>query len=67
MTMQDIDMPRDNLESVLQAQLIKYFKVYRGRLPSPGLYGRKLKVIERPLIKLSLSPTFGNQVKAAKC
>ena len=43
-----------------------YFAAHKGALPAPGLYGRVLREIERPLILHTLTATRGNQVKAAQ-
>ena len=34
-------------------------------MPTPGLYARVLKELERPLIALSLEATNGNQLRSA--
>ena len=52
----------DSVEQHLQT----YFAAHERGLPSPGLYGRVLREVERPLITLTLEATRGNQVKAAQ-
>ncbi|NKB21926.1 MAG: nitrogen regulation protein NR(I) [Alphaproteobacteria bacterium] len=56
----------DNLSSAVEKHLSKYFDAHRDSLPSPGLYDRILKELEKPLISLSLMATKGNQIKTAK-
>ncbi|HER26980.1 MAG TPA: nitrogen regulation protein NR(I) [Rhodospirillales bacterium] len=55
----------DGLGASIEAHLIAYFAAHGGGLPSPGLYDRVLKELERPLITQTLQATRGNQVKAA--
>lgn len=56
----------ENLSASVERHLSKYFDAHRDGLPSPGLYDRVLREIERPLISLTLSATSGNQLQAAK-
>ncbi|MPY68498.1 MAG: nitrogen regulation protein NR(I) [Alphaproteobacteria bacterium] len=56
----------EGLSGAVERHLAQYFDAHRDSLPSPGLYDRVLKEIERPLIRLSLNATHGNQLKAAK-
>ncbi len=44
----------------------EYFSAHGDALPSPGLYDRVLREIERPLFAVALSATRGNQIRAAK-
>jgi len=53
------------LAACIEPTLIDYFNAHNTSLPSPGLYDRVLKEIERPLITLTLNATRGNQIKAA--
>ncbi len=55
----------DGLGASIEQHLIAYFAAHGGNLPSPGLYDRVLKELERPLVALTLQATRGNQVKAA--
>ncbi len=55
----------EGLDATVERQLKQYFAAHNGSLPTPGLYGRVLREIERPLITLTLSATRGNQIKAA--
>ena len=50
----------------IERHLRTYFSVHHGGLPAPGLYGRILHEMERPLITLALEATRGNQVRAAQ-
>ena len=59
------ELPSNNLSSVVEAYLEEHFSAYGSELPPPGLYGRVLRELERPLIALSLAATRGNQVKTA--
>lgn len=43
-----------------------YFSARGGAPPEPGLYGRVLREVERPLIARTLGATRGNQVQAAR-
>ena len=56
----------ENLSNSVERHLSVYFDAHRDGLPSPGLYDRVLREIERPLISLTLSATSGNQLQAAK-
>ena len=62
----DASSDDDNLSSAVEKHLSKYFDAHRDGLPSPGLYNRVLKELERPLISLSLIAAKGNQIKTAK-
>ena len=42
-----------------------YFAGYGRELPPPGLYGRMLRQVERPLLMAALAATRGNQIRAA--
>ena len=54
------------LSAAVERHLKSYFAAHRGDLPSPGLHGRILREIEKPLIQLSLAATKGNQIRAAE-
>ena len=56
----------EGLGGAVERHLAQYFDAHRDSLPSPGLYDRVLREIERPLIRLTLGATHGNQLKAAK-
>jgi two-component system nitrogen regulation response regulator GlnG len=53
------------LAQSVDEQLAAYFLAHGGELPSAGLYERIIREVERPLIKLTLQATRGNQIKAA--
>lgn len=55
----------DTLSSIVESYLNNYFDTLRGNLPQPGLHGRIIGEVERPLIALTLRATKGNQLKAA--
>jgi two-component system nitrogen regulation response regulator GlnG len=56
----------ESLADAVERHLVQYFEAHEGALPASGLYDRILREIERPLIRLSLSATHGNQVRAAR-
>ena len=60
------NIEEDNLAVAVHRHLSRYFDAHRGELPSPGLYDRVLKELEKPLITLSLLATKGNQIRTAK-
>jgi len=53
------------LSASVEAHLKHYFSLHTGVLPPPGLYEKIIREVERPLIKLSLQATGGNQLKTA--
>ncbi len=54
------------LSATIERHLRRHFGLHGdGELPSPGLYQRILREIERPLIEISLDETGGNQAKCA--
>ena len=55
----------EGLGATVERQLKQYFAAHNDSLPAPGLYGRVLREIEKPLISLTLTATRGNQIKAA--
>ncbi len=55
----------EGLSATVERHLRGYFGAHEDGLPSPGLYDRILREIERPLINLTLEATRGNQIKAA--
>ena len=55
-----------SLGSVISRHVDRYFETEDGSLPLPGIYGRMLREVERPLILRTLEATRGNQVKAAE-
>jgi len=56
--------PLGSLAETIEIHLAQYFASQGNTLP-PGLYQRILREVEEPLIRLSLSATNGNQIKAA--
>tara|TARA_Y100001970_G_scaffold294183_1_gene448086 strand:- start:10561 stop:10902 length:342 start_codon:yes stop_codon:yes gene_type:complete len=62
---EDINIGYKGLSFIVEKQLEEYFRAHGADLPPPNLYARILKEIERPLFKLALIATDGNQVKAA--
>ncbi len=56
----------ERLSGSVEKHLRRYFDLHGGALPPPGLYGRILREIERPLIEVALEATGGNQAKCAQ-
>ncbi|MGH6619458.1 MAG: helix-turn-helix domain-containing protein, partial [Alphaproteobacteria bacterium] len=56
----------ESLTEAVERHLKTYFDAHEGELPASGLYDRVLREMERPLIRLSLGATRGNQVRAAQ-
>ena len=55
----------DKLGSDVARHLRRYFDLHGNMLPPPGLYGRILREVERPLLEIALEETGGNQAKCA--
>jgi two-component system, NtrC family, nitrogen regulation response regulator GlnG len=53
------------LSTLIERHLASYFADQPDGVPPPGLYDRILEEVERPLIRLTLAATRGNQVRAA--
>ena len=53
------------LGASVESHLRAYFEAHGDGLPTPGLYQRVLREVERPLIRLTLRATRGNQLRAA--
>ncbi len=59
-------LPEDlSIEQAVEHCLQRYFALFKGELPPPGLYQRVLAEVEYPLILASMTATRGNQIKAA--
>ena len=56
----------DGLSAAVELHLARYLGVFGEDLPPDGLYDRILAEIERPLLRLSLTATHGNQIRAAR-
>jgi two-component system, NtrC family, nitrogen regulation response regulator GlnG len=56
--------PAQTVEDLVEQTLAGQFS--GADLPSPGLYDRTLESLERPLIRMTLRATRGNQIKAAE-
>ncbi len=54
------------VEDLVEQTLTSQFNAPGGELPPAGLYDRTLESIERPLIRMTLRATRGNQIKAAE-
>ena len=58
--------PAHTVEDLVEQTLSPQFSAPGGELPAAGLYDRTLESIERPLIRMTLRATRGNQIKAAE-
>ncbi|WP_174299684.1 sigma-54 dependent transcriptional regulator [Caulobacter sp. S45] len=58
--------PAHTVEDLVEQTLSGQFSAPGGELPAAGLYDRTLESIERPLIRMTLRATRGNQIKAAE-
>lgn len=58
--------PAHTVEDLVEQTLGVQFNGPGGELPPAGLYDRTLESIERPLIRMTLRATRGNQIKAAE-
>ena len=58
--------PAHTVEDLVEQTLSSQFSGPGGELPLAGLYDRTLESIERPLIRMTLRATRGNQIKAAE-
>lgn len=56
----------DGLEGKVFTHLQQYFAIHDDGLPPAGIYDRVLREVERPLIRLVLDATGGNQIRAAQ-
>jgi two-component system nitrogen regulation response regulator GlnG len=54
------------LSGVVERYLASHFASYADGVPPPDLYERVIADVERPLFRLTLSATRGNQVRAAE-
>ena len=55
----------EKLSRNVEIYLRSHFDLNGGVLPAPGLYGRIITEVEKPLLKLALDITRGNQAKCA--
>ncbi|MFQ3622472.1 MAG: nitrogen regulation protein NR(I) [Acetobacteraceae bacterium] len=55
----------ESMGQAVERHLRAYFASHKDGLPASGVYDRVLAEVERPLIKLTLAATRGNQIKAA--
>lgn len=63
----DVSSTQEGLPDAVERHLRQYFASHPdGSLPPPGLYDRILRELERPLIRLCLEATNGNQIQAAQ-
>ena len=62
-----IEKPAEiGLAGLVEQHLTRYINADRSVLPSSGLYDRIMTEVERPLLRVVLEVTGGNQLKAAK-
>jgi len=57
---------QDGISGSMERHLRAYFMAHGETLPSPGLYDRIMREVERPLLMLTLEATRGNQIRAAE-
>ncbi|MBN42706.1 MAG: nitrogen regulation protein NR(I) [Alphaproteobacteria bacterium] len=62
----EVGSEEGSLSDSVERQLRTYFSAHHDGLPAPGLYGRVLHEMERPLITVALEATRGNQIRAAE-
>ena len=55
----------ENLTSMVERHLARYFSGFQDGIPPPGLYHRILREVEFPLVSAALAATRGNQIRAA--
>ncbi|PLX35104.1 MAG: nitrogen regulation protein NR(I) [Hyphomicrobiales bacterium] len=55
-----------SLSELVEQYLSRDFGRLQGQMPPPGLHGRILSQVERPLIEAVLAMTGGNQIKASE-
>lgn len=57
---------QNELEGSIETRIRDYFKTLNSETPSQGLYERVISEVEKPLIKMTLDMTRGNQLRAAR-
>ncbi len=60
------DAPAASLAAAVETHLRQFLAASRDGLPGPGVYDRVIAEVERPLIRMALSATRGNQIRAAQ-
>jgi len=55
----------ESMAQSVERHLRAYFASHKDGLPAAGVYDRVIAEVERPLIRLTLAATRGNQIKAA--
>jgi two-component system nitrogen regulation response regulator GlnG len=55
----------ESMAQSVERHLRAYFASHRDGLPASGVYDRVIAEVERPLIRLTLAATRGNQIRAA--
>lgn len=55
-----------HLSEAVAHHVSHYFAVHGDNLPAPGVYARIMRLVEKPLIEITLKSVRGNQLKAAE-
>jgi two-component system nitrogen regulation response regulator GlnG len=56
----------ESLQLAIEQYLANYFARYNEGLPPDGLYHRLLENVDRPIFRVAMSATRGNQIRAAR-
>ena len=61
-----INVKKDSLSDIIESYIIKYIKDMNYNINSISIYEKFIKEVERPLLKVALQNSDGNQIKASK-
>ncbi len=61
-----VNIENECLSNSIERHLREFFEAHNDNLPASGLYAQILREMEKPLIKLSLEATNGNQYRTAE-
>lgn len=62
----DVYQQQRGLSAMVEKFLEDFFEAHEGLLPASGLHERVMSEVERPLLRMTLERTDGNQKKAAE-